>query len=89
MLLLVSSNIYSQCLEKVPMFIIGGQSNAMGRGLAADLTSAERLSIPNYNIYCWANQMSDEKDKTRILKISKNENIKIILTDFDENFLRK
>ena len=45
--------------------------------------------FPNYTIYCWANQMSNEEDKTRILTISKNENIKIILTDFDENFLSK
>ena len=45
--------------------------------------------FPNYNIYCWANEMRNEKDKARILKISKNENIKIILTDFEENFLSK
>ena len=33
--------------------------------------------------------MVEEKDKERILKISKNENIRIILTDFKDNFLKK
>jgi len=44
--------------------------------------------FPNYNIYCWTNEMRNEKDKARILKISENENIKIILTDFEINFLK-
>ena len=43
--------------------------------------------FPNYNFYCWVNKMSKESDKSRIIKKSENENIRIILTDFDENFL--
>ena len=45
--------------------------------------------FPNYTIHCWTNEMVEEKDKERILKISKNENIRIILTDFKDNFLKK
>ncbi len=43
--------------------------------------------FPNYNFYCWVNKMSKESDKSRIIKKAENENIRIILTDFDENFL--
>lgn len=43
--------------------------------------------FPNYNFYCWVNKMSKESDKSRIIKKSENKNIRIILTDFDENFL--
>lgn len=45
--------------------------------------------FPNYTIHCWTNEMVEEKDKKRILKISKNKNIRIILTDFKDNFLKK
>ena len=45
--------------------------------------------FPNYTIHCWTNEMVEEKDKERILKISKNKNIRIILTDFKDNFLKK
>lgn len=43
--------------------------------------------FPNYNFYCWVNKMSKESDKSRIIKKLENKNIRIILTDFDENFL--
>lgn len=43
--------------------------------------------FPNYSINCWTNELTSEKDKQKIINLSKNENIKIILVDFKKNFL--
>ena len=43
--------------------------------------------FPNYNFFCWANEMTSEHDKRRIRKFAENDNIQIILTDFKYNIL--
>ena len=43
--------------------------------------------FPNYSINCWTNELNSEKDKQKIINLAKNENIKIILVDFKNNFL--
>ena len=44
--------------------------------------------FPNYPIHCWTNGMTDKKDKLRIEDLGKIKNVKVILTDFKENFLK-
>jgi hypothetical protein len=44
--------------------------------------------FPNYPIHCWTNGMVGEKDKLRIENLSKIQSVRIILTDFKENFLK-
>lgn len=43
--------------------------------------------FPNYSIHCWTNELTSEKDKQKIVNLSQNANIKIILVDFKKNFL--
>ena len=44
--------------------------------------------FPNYPMHCWTNDMTKESDKEIIKKLAKNDNLKIILTDFKNNFLK-
>jgi len=44
--------------------------------------------FPNYPIHCWTNGMVGEDDKLRIENLSKIQSVRIILTDFKENFLK-
>ena len=44
--------------------------------------------FPNYPIHCWTNDMIKENDKIKIKNLSDNEKVKVILTDFKQNFLR-
>ena len=44
--------------------------------------------FPNYPVHCWTNGMNQEYDKNEIRILNKQENIKIILTDFKRNFLK-
>ena len=44
--------------------------------------------FPNYPLHCWANEMTSDLDKIKIKKLSKKNNVKIILTDFKNNFLK-
>ena len=44
--------------------------------------------FPNYPIHCWTNGMIKDNDKDKIKKLSENNNVKIILTDFKTNFLK-
>ena len=46
------------------------------------------LKFPNYPIHCWTNGMIKENDKEKIKKLSEMNNVKIILTDFKNNFLK-
>ena len=46
------------------------------------------IKFPNYPIHCWTNDMISQSDKVKIQKLSKNENVKVILTDFKYNFLK-
>ena len=39
-------------------------------------------------MHCWTNDMTKESDKEIIKKLAKNDNLKIILTDFKNNFLK-
>lgn len=43
--------------------------------------------FPNTNIHIWTNGMSGEEDKEIIEDFALNDNIKIILVDYNENFL--
>ena len=44
--------------------------------------------FPNYPIHCWTNDMIQDKDKIKIRNLGKINNVKIVLTDFKENFLK-
>ena len=44
--------------------------------------------FPNYPIHCWTNGMTNPKDKIKIQKICDLDNVKVVLTDFQENFLK-
>lgn len=44
--------------------------------------------FPNYPLHCWTNEMTSDLDKIKIKKLSKKNNVKIILTDFKNNFLK-
>ena len=46
------------------------------------------IKFPNYPIHCWTNDMISQSDKVKVQKLSKNENVKVILTDFKYNFLK-
>jgi len=46
------------------------------------------IKFPNYPIHCWTNDMISQSDKVKIQKLSKNENVKVILTDVKYNFLK-
>ena len=46
------------------------------------------IKFPNYPIHCWTNEMISNSDKNKIEKLAKNENVKVILTDFKYNFLK-
>jgi hypothetical protein len=39
-------------------------------------------------LHCWTNEMTSDLDKIKIKKLSKKNNVKIILTDFKNNFLK-
>lgn len=38
--------------------------------------------FPNYNFHSWANGLTSKEDKNRIVKLTENENILIVLVDF-------
>ena len=42
----------------------------------------------NYNIHLWTNGLSSESDKDEIRKLSYNHDVKVILVDYKDNFLR-
>jgi hypothetical protein len=44
--------------------------------------------FPNYPIHCWTNGMVNENDKLKIEDLSNIKNVKVILIDFKENFLK-
>ena len=44
--------------------------------------------FPNYPIHCWTNNMISEKDKIKIKNLSQMSNVKVILTDLKDNFLK-
>lgn len=44
--------------------------------------------FPNYPIHCWTNDMVTDNDKEKIKKLSEKDNVKVILTDFKNNFLK-
>jgi len=44
--------------------------------------------FPNYPIHCWTNNMVTDNDKEKIKKLSEKDNVKVILTDFKNNFLK-
>ena len=44
--------------------------------------------FPNYSIHCWTNGMINTDDKIKIQNICDIDNVKVVLTDFQENFLK-
>ena len=44
--------------------------------------------FPNYPIHCWINGMIKPEDKIKIQEICDLDNVKVVLTDFQENFLK-
>lgn len=44
--------------------------------------------FPNYNLHCWTNGLAEGKDNDKIKKISLRNNVKVILVDFENNFLK-
>ena len=44
--------------------------------------------FPNYPIHCWTNDMVTDNDKEKIKNLSEKDNVKVILTDFKNNFLK-
>lgn len=44
--------------------------------------------FPNYPIHCWTNEMITTEDKIKIQEICNLDNVKVVLTDFQENFLK-
>lgn len=44
--------------------------------------------FPNYNLHCWTNGLEEGKDNLKIKKISLRNNVKVILVDFENNFLK-
>ena len=44
--------------------------------------------FPDYNLHCWTNGLVETKDIDKIRKISLRNNVKVILVDFENNFLK-
>ena len=44
--------------------------------------------FPNYPIHCWTNGMTNPDDKIKIQKKCDIDNVKVVLTDLQENFLK-
>jgi hypothetical protein len=44
--------------------------------------------FPNYPIHCWTNNMISKKDMKKIKNLSQMSNVKVILTDLKDNFLK-
>jgi len=44
--------------------------------------------FPNFNLHCWTNGLEEGKDNLKIKKISLRNNVKVILVDFENNFLK-
>ena len=44
--------------------------------------------FPKYPIHCWTNGMTTTEDKIKIQEICDLNNVKVVLTDFQENFLK-
>ena len=44
--------------------------------------------FPKYPIHCWTNGMTNLEDKIKIQEICDLNNVKVVLTDFQENFLK-
>jgi hypothetical protein len=47
-----------------------------------------RKKFPNYPIHCWTNGMTNTEDIIKIQEICDLYNVKVVLTDFQENFLK-
>jgi hypothetical protein len=45
--------------------------------------------FPSYNLHCWANGLKNEEDRLKIIELSERDNVKVILVDFDDNFLKE
>ena len=45
--------------------------------------------FPIYNLHCWTNGLKNEEDKLKIIELSERDNVKVILVDFDDNFLKE
>ena len=45
--------------------------------------------FPIYNLHCWTNGLKKEEDKLKIIELSERDNVKVILVDFDDNFLKE
>jgi hypothetical protein len=44
--------------------------------------------FPKYPIHCWTNGMTKPEDKIKVQEICNLDNVKVVLTDFQENFLK-
>jgi hypothetical protein len=45
--------------------------------------------FPIYNLHCWTIGLKNEEDKLKIIELSEIDNVKVILVDFDDNFLKE
>ena len=45
--------------------------------------------FPNYNLHCWTNGLGNEEDRLKIIELSRKNNVKVILVDFENNFLKQ
>jgi hypothetical protein len=44
--------------------------------------------FPNYNLHCWTNGLKEGEDDYIVKKLSLRNNVKVILVDFENNFLK-
>ena len=44
--------------------------------------------FPKYNLHCWTNGLKEGKDNLKVFKISLRYNVKVILVDFKNNFIK-
>lgn len=44
--------------------------------------------FPKYNLHCWTNGLKEREDNLKVFKISLRDNVKVILVDFENNFVQ-
>ena len=44
--------------------------------------------FPKYNLHCWTNGLEEGRDNLQVVKISLRDNVKVILVDFENNFIK-
>jgi hypothetical protein len=44
--------------------------------------------FPKYNLHCWTNGLEEGRDNLKVFKISLRDNVKVILVDFENNFIQ-